>query len=234
MGKSDEQRIAMTTPTPAPDAGRTPRTDAVDDKVSPDTNGHKDWKYAYFHLLVHARKLERELQAERERCEGLAARLNYATSLLAASALSEDYDADAALNEIERIKGDLAKLGKTSDWETVNKWYDELCQLCGVSNEDEINIFPLVKQRFAAIESIKKDRETLTDAIMRAETLIEQSASRAYEAAARAMNDLRDTVLNQRGALAENGMTNDQVNDVLSEIDERIEAIRQLAEKEMK
>jgi hypothetical protein len=31
--------------------------------------------------------------------------------------------------------------------------------------------------------------------------------------------DLRDSVLNQRGSLAENGMTNDQVNDVLAEID---------------
>ena len=32
--------------------------------------------------------------------------------------------------------------------------------------------------------------------------------------------DLRDSVLNQRGSLAENGMTNDQVNDVLAEIDD--------------
>ena len=36
------------------------------------------------------------------------------------------------------------------------------------------------------------------------------------------LEDLRDTVLHQRGALAENGMTSDQVNDVLKEIDERI------------
>jgi hypothetical protein len=34
-----------------------------------------------------------------------------------------------------------------------------------------------------------------------------------------AITDFRDVVLNQRGALAENGMTNDQVNDVLSEFD---------------
>lgn len=32
----------------------------------------------------------------------------------------------------------------------------------------------------------------------------------------------RDSVLNQRGALAENGMTNDQINDVLSEFDSTI------------
>lgn len=36
--------------------------------------------------------------------------------------------------------------------------------------------------------------------------------------------DLRDSVLNQRGALAENGMTNDQVNDVLAEIDDAFAA----------
>jgi len=34
-----------------------------------------------------------------------------------------------------------------------------------------------------------------------------------------ALSEFRDTVLHQRGALAENGMTNDQVNDVLAELD---------------
>jgi hypothetical protein len=40
-----------------------------------------------------------------------------------------------------------------------------------------------------------------------------------------ALEAFRDTVLNQRGALAENGMTNDQVNDVLSEFDAALSAI---------
>ena len=35
----------------------TPQTDEVDDRVSPDTNGHKDWKFSYFHTLAHAKKL---------------------------------------------------------------------------------------------------------------------------------------------------------------------------------
>jgi hypothetical protein len=34
-----------------------------------------------------------------------------------------------------------------------------------------------------------------------------------------AIVDFRDVVLNQRGAIAENGMTNDQINDVLNEFD---------------
>ena len=34
-----------------------------------------------------------------------------------------------------------------------------------------------------------------------------------------AIDEFRDLVLNQRGLLAENGMTNDMVNDVLSEFD---------------
>lgn len=44
------------------------------------------------------------------------------------------------------------------------------------------------------------------------------------------LEDLRDTVLNQRGALAENGMSCDQVNDVLAEFDNRFDvaAIRSL------
>ena len=46
----------------------------------------------------------------------------------------------------------------------------------------------------------------------------------------RALDEFRDVVLNQRFGLAENGMTNDQVNDVLGEFDcivgPHIEAIR--------
>ena len=33
------------------------------------------------------------------------------------------------------------------------------------------------------------------------------------------LEEFRDTILNERGALAENGMTNDQINDVLHEFD---------------
>ena len=36
------------------------------------------------------------------------------------------------------------------------------------------------------------------------------------------LEGFRDTVLYQRGALAENGMTNDQINDVLREFDDAI------------
>ena len=43
-------------------------------------------------------------------------------------------------------------------------------------------------------------------------------------AARNAMVEFRDCILNQRGALAENGMDNDQVNDVLSEFDAALKA----------
>ena len=39
----------------------TPRTDAVDDKNSPDTNGDDGWKPAYFAMLTHAKGFEVEL-----------------------------------------------------------------------------------------------------------------------------------------------------------------------------
>ena len=39
------------------------------------------------------------------------------------------------------------------------------------------------------------------------------------EAAERAWQEMRDSILNERDAIAENGMTNDQINDVLSNID---------------
>lgn len=38
------------------------------------------------------------------------------------------------------------------------------------------------------------------------------------------MLDFRDAILNERGAIAENGMTNDQINDVLLEFDKRFPA----------
>lgn len=49
----------------------TPRCDALDDDVSPDTNGRDGWKSAYFRLLALARQLERELAQARAECENL-------------------------------------------------------------------------------------------------------------------------------------------------------------------
>ena len=48
-----------------------------------------------------------------------------------------------------------------------------------------------------------------------------QKLKRQRDELAEALEDYRDAVLNQRGALAENGMTNDQINDVLREFDNR-------------
>lgn len=44
-------------------------------------------------------------------------------------------------------------------------------------------------------------------------------ACNSFPQMARRLDEFRDIILNQRGALAENGMTNDQVNDVLAEFD---------------
>ena len=41
-----------------------------------------------------------------------------------------------------------------------------------------------------------------------------------------AMDNFRDVILSQRGAIAENGMTNDQINDVLNEFDDARAAIK--------
>ena len=61
----------MTSPNPVPDAGRTPRTDEVIRKATdePQTPGEA-LKAVCLALNDFARQLERELQAERERCEG--------------------------------------------------------------------------------------------------------------------------------------------------------------------
>lgn len=52
-----------------------------------------------------------------------------------------------------------------------------------------------------------------------AEGVLREAADR-IEAFVRSIEFIRDAVLHQRDAMAENGMTNDQVNDVLSIIDE--------------
>ena len=75
-------------------------------------------------------------------------------------------------------------------------------------------------------EMIKLERE-LSAANEKAHSYYCQ-LSTARREAFEAVEDLRDTVLNERGAIAENGMTNDQVNDVLSEIDKCLAAIRAL------
>ncbi len=41
----------------------------------------------------------------------------------------------------------------------------------------------------------------------------------AYDEAKKAWEEMRDSILNERFSLAENGMTSDQINDVLSNID---------------
>lgn len=52
-----------------------------------------------------------------------------------------------------------------------------------------------------------------------AEGVLHEAAYR-IDAFMRSIEFIRDAVLHQRDAMAENGMTNDQVNDVLSIIDE--------------
>ncbi len=61
---------------------------------------------------------------------------------------------------------------------------------------------------FGGWRAIKKRLEEQVAALTEQLRVLKQNAE-----------DLRDSVLNQRGSLAENGMTNDQVNDVLAEID---------------
>lgn len=51
-----------------------------------------------------------------------------------------------------------------------------------------------------------------------AEAVLHEAADR-IEAFSNSLEMIRDAVLHQRYAMAENGMTNDQVNDVLSIID---------------
>jgi len=63
----------------------------------------------------------------------------------------------------------------------------------------------------ACVAYVRKVREDQHDTIIVAKRELARERERLAE--------FRDTVLNQRGALAENGMTNDQVNDVLDEFD---------------
>jgi hypothetical protein len=57
------------------------------------------------------------------------------------------------------------------------------------------------------------------------------SLAASHEKLVQAHETLRDAVLNQRGALAENGMDSDQINDVLGEIDDAFSAALAEAEK---
>ena len=54
---------------------------------------------------------------------------------------------------------------------------------------------------------------------------VTQEREAAIAGAVAVLENLRDVVLNQRGALAENGMTSEQVNDVLAEIDSTEDSI---------
>ena len=62
-------------------------------------------------------------------------------------------------------------------------------------------------------------------------TLDYAALAASHEKLMQAHETLRDAVLNQRGALAENGMNSDQINDVLGEIDDAFSAALTEAEK---
>ena len=97
--------------------------------------------------IEHSRTLRTfALQAVEER-DDLVERLNHAVTELMRAATSEDFDSEDCFNCVEAIQNSLKKMGKTSDHHIIQKWYDDLCEWCGVSNGDEINIMPIVQQK---------------------------------------------------------------------------------------
>lgn len=117
---------------------------------------NKQLEYVCSTLEITLKRAER---AEQDAAQ-MRERLNHAVTELSRAALDENFDADACLDAIERIKGDFDKMGHTTDWHTLNDWYDKLCDACGLNNEDEINILPIAIERLkaAAIQSAAAER----------------------------------------------------------------------------
>ena len=101
------------------------------------------------------------------------------------------------------------------------------------ANEQAINSMlfaagPQIKELEAQVAALKKQLQTANKelALWRSEhdpcpfALENERLTEQVRVLKQNAEDLRDSVLNQRGSLAENGMTNDQVNDVLAEIDD--------------
>lgn len=86
--------------------------------------------------------------------EDLLERINHAVSLLEEAALSEDFDPDACLDEARQLKDLSQRLGKTTDRAMLERWYDQLCEALGVSNDDEHDAFGMalkaIRQQISA------------------------------------------------------------------------------------
>ena len=114
----------------------------------------------------------------------------------------EDYD--ALRTYAQRVTAELAAIREA---------------LAGADYASLPNDFPTVRMA----HTIRHERDKFMDQVRHTCTRAEK-AEAEREALRMRMLGFRDIVLNERGALAENGMTNDQINDVLSEFDAAIDA----------
>ena len=85
-----------------------------------------------------------------ERITRLESLLNHAITELSRAAFYEDFDSQDCMDCIKMLEDEFSAVGKTSDWQTLSNLYDRLCAACGVSNEDEIDIMPIVEARLRA------------------------------------------------------------------------------------
>lgn len=108
----------------------------------------------------------RERVRELEEREGrLTLRLNHAVSELTHAAMTEDFDSDDCMDCVKLIEDEFSEMGKTTDWHTLVSWHDRLCVACGVDNEDEIDILPVVEQKLSALSAAsRRERELLVEA----------------------------------------------------------------------
>lgn len=96
----------------------TPRCDALDDDVSPDTNGRDGWKSAYFRLLALARQLERELAQARAECENLRQEMReYEHHVM--TGRNEQHDRLVA--ETERLRAEVEAM--------IDKFYERMTSM---------------------------------------------------------------------------------------------------------
>ena len=107
--------------------------------------------------------------------------LNHAVTELSRAALSEDFDSQDCMDCIKMIEDEFSAAGKTSDWQTLSNLYDRLCAACGVSNEDEIDIMPIVEARLRAALVAQPDAEEVTEAMVTAYLAAQEKSVKAAD-----------------------------------------------------
>jgi hypothetical protein len=99
--------------------------------------------------------------------------------------------------------------------------YERLAPIFGYETREETREFDETSKNGQLMIAVCDQIQTMHDAANQSENA---SLRAALAKSKKMMLDFRDAVLHQRGALAENGMTSEQVNDVLAEFDAALDA----------